>query len=386
MAVWKKLLTICILLLGINKVSAQRDDCELTISRALTEFNAGHFYVIPSVLNPCLDQFTKEQSQRAYLLLTQAYLLLDDPISAKQSYLKVLKANPEFITDTATHSIDVIYLSKKFTAASIFSWFAKVGPNISMPRVIHDLNAFGDQAVKEKYNLKIGYQVSLGGDLTLSEKFSLRGELSYNVNAYTQHTSNYFQLDKKEFADRQSRISLPLSFLYSDITGKYRPYVYAGYSFSYLIADKANITIKNDKPSSTSGDGGASSSREIASQESPTLDLIYKRELLNQSVLIGGGLKIKTGLDYLFIDVGYHVGLKNIVNSKGAYSNYTFDPTSDNYIKSLDASFKYAHVDNYLRMDNLYVSIGFLRPLYKPRELKRTRKKLAMKQIKNEEQ
>jgi hypothetical protein len=385
MAISKRLLTICFLLLGIVKLNAQNDDCELTISRALGEFNAGHFYVIPSVLNPCLDQFTKEQSQRAYLLLTQAYLLLDDPIGAKQSYLKVLNANPEFTTDTALHSIDVIYLSKKFTAASIFSWFAKVGPNISMPRVIHDVNAFGDQAVKEKYNLKIGYQVSLGGDIALSEKFSLRGELSYNVTSYIQQTSNYFQLDKKEFTDRQSRISLPLSILYSDVIGKYRPYVYAGYSFNYLIADKANITIKNDKPSFTSGDGGTSSSRETASQESPTLDLIYKRKLLNQSVLIGGGLKIKTGLDYLFIDVGYNVGLKNIVNSKGAYGDYTFDPTSDNYIKSLNASFKYAHVDNYFRMDNLFISIGFLRPLYKPRELKKARTKSVMKQVKNKE-
>src|SRR5687768_13417769 len=107
--------------------AAQTDDCELTMTRAVDEFNAGHFYVIPSVLSPCLDKFSAEQRQRAYLLLTQTYLLLDDPIGAKQSYLGVLKANPEFVADTALHPIDVIYLSKKFTATSVFSWFAKAG-------------------------------------------------------------------------------------------------------------------------------------------------------------------------------------------------------------------------------------------------------------------
>jgi hypothetical protein len=382
---FKGSLLIAIFILCFIKVNAQNDDCELTISRALSEFNAGHFYIIPSVLDPCLDQFTKEQSQRAYLLLTQTYLLLDDPIGAKQSYLKVLKANPEFVTDTALHSIDVIYLSKKFTATSIFSWFAKAGPNISMPRIIHDLNTFGSPANKEKYNLKIGYQASVGGDLNVSDRMSLRGEVSYSQTSYIQQSNDYFKLDEKKFTDRQSWVSIPLSVIYSDVIGKYRPYGYAGYSFQYLITDRANIAITNNKPSSA---GEAPDNREKSRQESPTLDLTYKRTRFNASILIGGGLKVKTGLDYLFVDVRYSIGLKNIVDSRaayGAYDNHTPDQTSDTYIKSLDTSLWYAHVDNYFRMDNLFISIGFLRPLYKPRELKRARTKSVMKQIKNTE-
>jgi hypothetical protein len=41
------------------------------------------------------------------------------------------------------------------------------------------------------------------------------------------------------------------------------------------------------------------------------------------------------------------------------------------------------HVDDYFRLDNLALSIGFLRPLYKPRELKRARTKSVMRQLKN---
>src|SRR5690349_8468608 len=116
----KPLLYFLFFTLSVHVAFAQNDDCELTLSRAVDEYNAGHFYAIPAVLEPCLNQFTTEQRQRAYLLLTQTYLLMDDPIGAKQSYLSVLKANPEFIPDTAVHTIDVIYLSKKFTATSIF--------------------------------------------------------------------------------------------------------------------------------------------------------------------------------------------------------------------------------------------------------------------------
>src|ERR1044071_8875323 len=106
----RALITFLFFTLSVQGVFAQSDDCELTLSRAVDEYNAGHFYTIPSVLEPCLNQFTTEQRQRAYLLLTQTYLLMDDPIGAKQSYLSVLRANPEFVPDTAVHTIDVIYL------------------------------------------------------------------------------------------------------------------------------------------------------------------------------------------------------------------------------------------------------------------------------------
>src|SRR5688572_22877137 len=95
---------------------AQKRDCEQTIAYATDEFNAGHFYAVPSILDSCLNGFNRDQKQRAQLLLTQTYLLLDDPIGAQRSYLDVLSANPEFIPDEQLHAIDIVYLSKRFTA------------------------------------------------------------------------------------------------------------------------------------------------------------------------------------------------------------------------------------------------------------------------------
>lgn len=79
---------------------AQIDDCEISLNQATEELNAGHFHGIDSLLAPCLKSgFSREQRQRAYLLLTQVYLLLDDSEAAKASYLELLRANPEFEAD-----------------------------------------------------------------------------------------------------------------------------------------------------------------------------------------------------------------------------------------------------------------------------------------------
>lgn len=385
MATLKRLI-IFIALFSVINTMAQNDDCELTLSRSEDEFNAGHFYVIPSLLNPCLSQFTKEQRQRAYVLLAQTYLLLDDPIGARQSYLEVLKANPEFQTDTTLHPIDLIYLSKKFTATPIFSWLVKAGPNVSPIRIIYDLNAYGQNGVHEYYKLRVGYNASVGGDINFTDKISLRGELNYSYTSYRHQSVNsfrspkYLTSDKKVFTDRQSWLSIPVMASYGDPIGKYRPYGYLGYSVQYLLSDKADIVTTDRKP-------GISENIDN-NQESPPFDYRYKRNPFNQSVLVGGGLKLKLGTDFLFVDLRYGIGLKNVVKEQNAYGNYSKynnseGLTSEDFIQSLESATVYSHVEDYFRLDNLSISFGFLRPLYKPRELKKARTRSVMRDIKN---
>lgn len=384
----RKLLALLLLAIGAQPAIAQTDDCELTITRAVEEYNSGHFYAIPSLLEPCLNKFSSEQRQRAYLLLTQTYLLMDDPIGAKQSYLSVLRANPEFLPDTAVHTIDVIYLSRKFTATSIFSWFAKAGTNISQVRVIRDLKTVGESSVAEKYNVRFGYQAFVGGDLAITEKINARAELGFLQATYKHTEKNFFVFDTKQFIDRQSWIVLPISAVYSDHLGKYRPYGYAGYSFHYLIADRGDITITNNRPQAFSSEEvAASEERENTPEESPQLSFLYKRNRLNQSIFLGGGLKVKIGLDYLFFDVRYSMGLKNVVSEKNLYADYSESSNeymySVSHVSSQDPSTRYMHVDDFFRLDNLSFSIGFLRPLYKPRELKKARTKSVLKNLKD---
>jgi len=106
------------------------------------------------LLKPCLDNgFSREQKVRAYLLLTQSYLILDDPISAENSYLQLLKADPEYVANPARDPVDVYYLSKRFTTTPLFTPNFQMGINTSLPRTIYSLNTSSTQTqrTEDKY-------------------------------------------------------------------------------------------------------------------------------------------------------------------------------------------------------------------------------------------
>src|ERR1044071_1212444 len=86
--------------LGTIRSLAQGDtDCLTKLSTAESEFASGRFYGIPAMLDECLkgNKFSNEEKVRVYMLLTQVYLLTDNPLEADNSYLRLLTANPEFV-------------------------------------------------------------------------------------------------------------------------------------------------------------------------------------------------------------------------------------------------------------------------------------------------
>lgn len=338
-------------------IFAQSNSCEAQLSAATAEFDAGRFYGIPSMLKPCIDKgFTREQRQRAFLLLTQAYLLLDDPIGADNSYLEVLRANPEFLADTARDQIDVVYLSKRFTAAPIFSLFGRVGGNFSSVRVIQEINSSGGPSQND-YNVRIGFQVGGGVDWHISEHLAVTAELDYVFTSYKKEQVK-FNGDLEEFIDKQNWFAVPLSVKYTILTtGKIRPYVFAGYSFNLLVSDRAQLSLfKND---------GEITQDEALPEESYSA---YRRKA-NASFLIGGGAKYKIGLDFLFAEMRYNFGLTNVVIPPTTYDG----PAQ-----------KSGHVDDYFRLDNFSISVGYIRPLYKARKVNRVKTKSVLKGIKKQ--
>jgi hypothetical protein len=364
------LLVVILIPVG-GKAQTVEMDCEQTIAYATDEFNAGHFYSIPSILNECLKTFTREQKQRAFLLLTQTYLLLDDPIGAERSFLEILSANPEFLADEKIHPIDIVYLSKRFTATPKFSWFVGAGSNASAVRIIRDNDVGKD--INEEYSLRPGYSLGAGGEYSHDDNIKLRAEVNYLHTSYGTRTTGLYGLDEKTFTDRQTWLNIPLYVCYADDKGIYRPYVYAGYSFSKLLRDNASVSLRNID--------GIGEEMEIFEVESPGFDFTERRNKLNQSLLFGAGLKYKIGLDFVFAEIRYSAGLRNIVNADHIYGNHEYDPKSGEWVLSLAPASAFSHVDDYIRLDNLAITFGFLRPLYKPRELKRARTKGVLRKI-----
>ncbi|WKZ61457.1 MAG: outer membrane beta-barrel protein [Cyclobacteriaceae bacterium] len=337
-----------------------RMDCEQTLSLATEEFNAGRFYGIPALLKPCIDRgFGREQRQRAYLLLAQTYLILDDPISAENSYLEILRANPEFEADTALHPIDLVYLSKKFTADPIFSLFLKLGGNTSPVRVIHTINPWGSE-ISNDYKLRLGVQVGGGVDWNITRELALTAEFNALTASYRK---NQIRASGDEFlyVGNQFWFMTPISVRFSDTKGNLRPYGYGGFALQWLVSERGRVTsIKTD----IINEGTPQSN----TRESPALTMTDFRNKVNYSFFVGGGVRYKRGLDYVFADVRYSFGLSNIVVPTSTYGQQT-------------PAIEFGHVDDLFRIDNLALSIGYVRPLYKPRKLKKARTRSVLKLI-----
>ncbi len=362
------IVAIALVFFGVVYSDAQ-NECELTLTRATEEFNAGHLYGIPAMLSDCLAKNQKDDwRQRAYLLLTETYLLLEDPIGAEKSYLEVLRANPEYVTDPQRDPIDLVYLSKKFTATPLFAFYALIGPNTSPMRVIHDVRIGGEPQTTQSYKLRLGWQIGGGVDYNYSDNITFSAGFNYVFTGFQHVTTDLFGPNKDivEFLDRQTWASIPLTIKYGDSQGRIRPYVFAGYSLNLLLRDRGILTVVNRDSRGQNEDGSEQLSS--AENETPNLNLNDHRERLNASFVLGGGLRYKYKLNYLFVDVRYSFGIKNITNINNRFDNYS-------------EGLPYPYVDDDFRMDNLAISVGYVHPFYKPRKLKKAKTKSVFRFI-----
>lgn len=355
----KKILT-AVLILGCSITAFAQSsvsECEQTLTRATDEFNAGHFYGLPSILKPCIEgSFTSEQRVRAYLLLTQAYLIIDDPIAAEDSYLKLLRANPEYIATPEKDPIDVVYLSQKFTTTPIFTPHLRIGVNTSFVRTIYEINPESDNTtVGAKQARALGLQLGGGIDWNINDNISLCADVLFSSKSFKTNKSGIAIHDSQSALEKQRWFDIPVYLKYSDSQGKVRPYGYVGYGTNLLLRSTVSLNYTN-----------------FDSQENSVITdpadekITYKRNRLNHSLVFGGGVRYKVGKDFIFADVRYMAGLSNLTNEA---TNYYGDDTFD---LSIDAT-RTRWISDYFRLDNLAISVGFVKPLYDPRKIKRAR-------------
>ncbi len=337
-------------------------DCEQILIQADDEFNAGRFYGIPALLKPCLDKndFTNEQRVRAYLILTQAYLILDDPIAADDSYLKLLKADPEYVANPGRDPIDVYYLSKKFTSTPVFTPHVRIGLNTSLVRTIYGNNTSG-LPVDRKNIPRVGMQFGGGIDWNINNHWSICAEGNYSYKTFKQERKGYFSAndqpsDNQVILEKQNWIDIPMYVKYADDSGKIRPFGYAGFAINLLVSSNGPDWLLEN----VSSDGSSKDATGAAE------NLTHKRNFVNRSLVIGGGAKYKIGKDFVYADLRYMAGLSNLTKQETNYYDKegNFDP----------AVARYAYASDLFRLDNISISFGYIHPIYNPR--KKTKPKL----------
>lgn len=347
----KKLFIAWLVLDTLCFSSSKAQDCSSTLEQARSGFENGYLYTIPSTLKPCLDNgFDPAQKKEAYLILTRTYLLIDDPISAEDSYLKLLKLDPEYNINADLDPVDIVYLNENFTTTPIFILFAQLGFNSSSASVIQNFGVDNTSLSQETYGSAIGLNFGVGVELNINDHFSLGTELNFYSKNYT-YQNILFGNDVQSFDESQSLIEVPLFLKYRMSYKKWRPYAYAGISVNYLLTSEAEVSLVDVIDL---GEDGQTEFSVIG----PPEDLIDAREALNYNLLAGIGTRFRIGYNYLFFDLRYHYGLNNFVNQAGQYSNPSL-------------LYKYGYVDDLKRMQSVSFSVGFIKPLYKPRKIEK---------------
>lgn len=370
----RSLLIGCVFSVCTILANGQDTGCIQTLADANEEFNAGRFFGIPSLLKNCLDNgFTKEQKVQAYHLLAQAYLILDDPIAAEDSYLKLLQADPEYVANTTNDPIDIVYLSKKFTATPIFTPNYRFGTNVSAPRLIH-ANGTEGYATSRSNGLRPNLHFGAGMDWNYNDNLSIGAEATLSFKSFKTTINGISIDDTQEAIERYAWIDVPLFIKYRDNIGNIRPFGYAGYSLNLLLSASAELRTDNRSPIISAGE------RQQGSQvptEGPDVNIGYKRNFLNHSMVFGGGIYYKVGQDFIIVDVRYVAGLSNVTKESELY--YDKD---GNFAQEIA---RYRWTGDLFRLDNISLSFGYVKPLYNPRKIKRARTKKVLREISKEE-
>jgi opacity protein-like surface antigen len=354
-------------------------ECDQKLIDAQAEFAAGHFYSIPSLLGPCLEggQLSQDQLVAAYLILCQTYLIIDDPIAASDSYLRLLKADPEFVPNTDDHPIDIVYLSQQFTATPIFTPHLRLGLNTSFYRVIHSVSTepYGQTSTSP---ISFGFQLGGGVDWNINDHFSLCIEGDLASRSYERTLTNGVDNDVVVVAGSQWWLDFPLYAKYSfTLKPSIRPFVYAGISGSYLLSASNQFTYTDNKPTGT----------QLVTQ-GPAESVTSQRNRLALSMVIGAGFRYKVGKNFLYADMRFMGGMTNLANESTLYYQ---DPSAvlpgqignpDTYL-STNAT-RYHYLSDLFSMDNVSLSFGFVKPLYDPRKVKRARTKGVAKSVEKE--
>lgn len=359
-------------LVGIRSFAQGDTDCLSTLSHAESEFAAGRFIGIPGILDECLtgNKFSDEEKVRVYMLLTQVYLLTDNPTSADNSYLQLLKANPEFIPSDLD-PIDVVYLSKKFTSTPIFTPHFKAGANLSSQSIIYGQSTISTPDSTKIKNIALpGLTIGGGVEWNVTDNFGVGLEGFVSQRRFRSSISNMFEHDDEHTVEKQLWLDIPLYIRYGWSTGKIRPFAYAGGSVNLLWSDKINENY-NDHTDSRQGVGG----NEVTPVDAPARNIMYKRNVFNYSLVFGGGAKFKVGKNFIVAEVRYTPGLSNVVNQK--YNNYSSKDRT-----ALDPSLtQFAAMGSQFRVNSFSVTVGYLAPIYNPRKATRVNTKAVSRKL-----
>jgi hypothetical protein len=328
--------SVLILFLWSFSLSAQESNCAFKLQEAEAMYETGILDSIPAMLRACINNggFDKEELASAYKLLIKTYLFEDYEEMAELTMLKFLKKFPEYEIKP-TDPVEFTYLYKSYQTVPLYSIGVILGGNYSYVRIIEPYSYGDTEEYTGEYSSGFNFQFGLQLKRYINDNIEVNLDGIYTMKQfYYEITQNNV---KTVYDEYQTVLSFPLTGTYDFKLGVWSPYLRVGANFDYLL--KASAYFERDD------------------QKESDVDISGERKEYNISAVLGGGVKWNIKKGYLMLDVRYHLGFMNIVNTDTRLTqDYKWD--------------KYGYIDDDFALNNLFVSFGFVYPFYRTRQNK----------------
>jgi hypothetical protein len=355
----KKLVPSLLFLLLCASTYGQLTSGAQTLRLARATYEQGRLHEIPSILESFLPKFNKQEKVEAYKLLTLSYIYLEEPEKADDAMLKLLQTDHYFEINLKDDPAEFISLYKTFRTDPIYRIGAKVGANATQPNVKSYLPS--NDGVS-KYDLGIGFQSGLVGELPIAKNLVLSAELNLQLKSFNYEN----RVSKTDFSkepippllepiqleytttgkEKQTWISIPVSVQYAFLKkSKFNPYVALGISADYLT--KSTNTFSRSKT-------------DRSSYDEQSEDITFQRNRFNFNALASAGIKVKVPNGFAVAEVRSIYGLTTITNSENMYDLYSKSIPTDGYIDAL------------FSINSVSFTVGYVYNVFNPK--KRTRK------------
>ena len=342
--------------------NAQEEQCSQNLEEAQLRYDEGRIQDIEGLVLRCLDNgsYDKAQSEQAMRLLILSYIFRGEDGKADTTMLRLLQRSHEFVPDEALDPVEFINLHNTYRTKPIFRVGLKAGPNMTMVEATK-LFTTGQPTDPKEYIPKQGITAGVVFEYEFAPRFTIYPELYYSsktilnnedfqyLTEINTHETNF--VDTKEEWEKQVWFEFPVSVQYRFTDSKFRPYVNAGGSVSYL--NSSSYPGSQDKLI-----------RQSITIQNALGEITAERNKLNFYAFLGAGLKYKIGEGYIVAEARANYGLTEI--STGEYS-FKRNPVDSN--KTVDQQIPQRTVANAYKQHFAAFTLGYTMNFYKPKKL-----------------
>jgi hypothetical protein len=339
---------LLILLLLTLHIELKAQTCDENLEQARRFYQIGQIEKVPGVLESCMEKgFTKAQKTEAYELLVLTYQFDNEPKEAEETFISLLKHDPEYAVNEANTPAEMMRLYNTYHAPPVYSIGFIGGVNLAFGQRTQSFGLSNAEKNLTEYSSDgFGFQAGLTVKRYISKSFELNLDLMYNNVRYERILS---QLGFSEvlYQEDQRQFIFPLTFTYDIDFGRFSPYVRLGGGLAYMFSSEATIERIYNENSITN----------LPNVSGPAIDMIEQRNNINFFSTVGAGLKFKVPRGIIALDVRHNW---NFLQQNRPSKRY------DNNI----LVYEYLYVDDDFKLGNIAVSLGYTYSFHKIKLLK----------------